>query len=113
VFPSLYEGWGLPIVEAFQTGLPVACSNVTSLPELVADAALVFDPRDLDAMAAAIRRLWIDDAFAAELIRLGHLRGACFSWYRTGLTLRALYRQVAGRPINEDDRRLVEAQPIV
>ena len=113
IFPSLYEGWGLPIVEAFQTGLPVACSNVTSLPELVGVAALVFDPRDTDAIAAAIRRLWVDDALAAELARLGRLRGACFSWHRTALTLRAHYRQVAGRQIDEADRALIEAQPLV
>lgn len=113
VFPSLYEGWGLPIVEAFQTGLPVACSNVTSLPKLVGNAALVFDPHDAEDIAGAIRHLWIDDAFAAELVRLGHLRGACFSWQRTALTLRAHYRQVAGRAIAKHDRALIGAQPLV
>jgi glycosyltransferase involved in cell wall biosynthesis len=113
VFPSLYEGWGLPIVEAFRAGVPVACSSATSLPELVGDAALVFDPYDVEAIASAIRRLWTDDALANRLAELGRRRVADFSWDRTARTLRALYRLVAGRQLNEQDRELIAAEPLV
>jgi glycosyltransferase involved in cell wall biosynthesis len=113
VFPSLYEGWGMPIVEAFRAGLPVACSNTTSLPELVGDAAVVFDPYDDEAIAMAIRRLWTDDALAARLAELGRRRVEHFSWHRTALTLRAHYRNVAGRSMDEQDRQLISAEPLV
>jgi glycosyltransferase involved in cell wall biosynthesis len=113
VFPSLYEGWGIPIVEAFRAGLPVACSNVTSLPELVGDAALVFDPYDEDAIATAIRRLWTDDVLADRLSEMGRRRVERFSWQRTALTLRAHYRRIAGCSMDEQDRALIAAGPIV
>jgi glycosyltransferase involved in cell wall biosynthesis len=108
VFPSLYEGWGLPIVEAFQAGLPVACSNVTSLPELVDDAALVFDPYDPGAMAASIRSVWTDDALAAELAERGREVIRRFDWHRTALTMRAHYRKVAGQGLKPEDLTLLE-----
>lgn len=113
VFPSLYEGWGLPIVEAFRAGLPVACSNVTSLPELVADAAILMDPLDVGSIAEAIRELWTDDARAATLAGRGRLRAQCFSWAHVALTLRAHYRRVAGRRLEEPDRRLLAAGSVV
>lgn len=103
VFPSLYEGWGLPIVEAFRSGLPVACSNVTSLPELVGDAALVFDPYDPADIAAAVRRVWTDDALATELARRGHEAVAAYDWRETALLVRAHYRHVAGLTLTAED----------
>jgi glycosyltransferase involved in cell wall biosynthesis len=113
VFPSLYEGWGLPIVEAFGAGLPVACSNATSLPALVGDAALVFDPYDDEAIATAIRRLWTDDELAGRLAERGRRRVERFSWQRTALTLRAHYRRIAESPMDEQDRELLSADPLV
>lgn len=113
VFPSLFEGWGMPILEAFRARLPVACSNATSLPELVGDAALVFDPHDERAIADAIRRLWTDDALAIRLAELGRQRVEHFSWERTVLTLRAHYRQIAEWPLGDDDRELLAAEPLV
>jgi glycosyltransferase involved in cell wall biosynthesis len=103
VFPSLYEGWGLPIVEAFSADLPVACSNVTSLPELVDDAALVFDPYDPADIAAAIRRLWTDDVLAAELARRGHAIADRYDWQRTAMIMRSHYRHVAGLEPSPED----------
>ncbi len=113
VFPSLFEGWGMPILEAFRAGLPVACSNATSLPDLVGDAALVFDPHDEKAIAGAIRRLWTDDALATRLADLGRQRVERFSWERTALILRAHYRQIANAPLDDDDRELLTAEPLV
>lgn len=113
VFPSLFEGWGMPILEALRAQLPVACSNATSLPDLVGDAALVFDPHDEEAIATAIRRLWTDDALAAKLAELGRQRVERFSWHRTALTLRAHYRRIAKCPMDEQDRELIKAEPLV
>ena len=107
VFPSMYEGWGLPILEAFAADLPVACSKVTSLPALVGDAALVFDPMDVAAIAAAIERLWLDEALRATLVERGRRRVGAFDWDRTARLLRAHYRRVAGRPLDAADRELL------
>lgn len=103
VFPSLYEGWGIPIVEAFAQGLPVACSNVTSLPELVGDAALVFNPDDPFDIAAAVRQLWMDDALSSELAHRGQSVVARYDWHQTALLMRAHYKRVAGRPLDDED----------
>jgi len=113
VFPSLFEGWGLPILEAFAEGVPVACSNVTSLPNLVGDAALVFEPTDPDAIAASIERLWVDDALARELVERGRARLGTFDWHRTALLMRAHYRRVAGRKLNRGEVALLAAPPAV
>jgi glycosyltransferase involved in cell wall biosynthesis len=113
VFPSLYEGWGLPILEAFAADLPVACSNVTSLPRLVGDAALVFDPTDVEAMAGAIGRLWSNTQLGRALAARGRARLGDFDWERTARLMRALYRQVAGRPLDTEDRALLAADPPV
>lgn len=107
VFPSLFEGWGLPIVEAFEAGIPVACSNATSLPDLVEDAALVFDPRDTGAIAEAIRRLWHDDGLRSELVAGGHRVARRLDWDRTARLLKGLYRRTGGRPLGSDEDELV------
>jgi glycosyltransferase involved in cell wall biosynthesis len=113
VFPSLYEGWGLPIIEAFELGLPVASSNATSLPELVGDAAVVFDPRDPAAIASAIERIWTDESLRAKLVELGRLRIRAFDWGQTARVMRAHYRKVAGLPLDSADLRLLAAPPVV
>jgi glycosyltransferase involved in cell wall biosynthesis len=96
VFPSLYEGFGLPPLEAMASGTPVITSNVSSLPEVVGDAALLIDPMDAGAVADGMARVLGDAALRAELIRRGHERVKAFSWERSVARTREVYAEVAG-----------------
>ncbi len=96
VFASLYEGFGLPVLEAMQRGVPVVTSDRSSLPEVAGDAALVVDPDDVGAIAAAIERVLGDEVLAARLRTAGVARAAAFSWERTAmLTERSYARALA------------------
>jgi glycosyltransferase involved in cell wall biosynthesis len=94
VFPSLYEGFGFPPLEAMASGTAVVTSNVSSLPEVVGDAALLIDPLDPAALAAAMSQVLGDDVLRADLVRRGHIRAQAFSWARAADDTRAVYRQV-------------------
>ena len=83
VFPSLFEGFGLPPLEAMACGTPVVCSNAASLPEVVGDAAELFDGKDLSALIGAMRRVLGNVAWAAELRQRGLARAKLFTWDRT------------------------------
>lgn len=91
LFPSLYEGFGLPVLEAMLLGTPVMTSNVSSLPEVVGDAALLIDPYDVEAMARTIRRLDRDDDLAQDLSARGRLRAELFSPERYRKRIADLY----------------------
>jgi alpha-1,3-rhamnosyl/mannosyltransferase len=83
VFPSLHEGFGLPPLEAMTCGTPVICSNTTSLPEVVGDAALTFDPLAVEAIASALCRVDESAELRADLSRRGRIQAARFSWSRS------------------------------
>lgn len=93
--PSLYEGFGLPALEALACGAPALVSDTSSLPEVVGDAALLLPPRDVAAWADAIEALWDDEGARAELARRGPPQAARFSWPRAARETLEVYRRVA------------------
>jgi len=107
VLPSLCEGAGQPLLEAFAHGAPVACSGTTSLAEYAGEAALLFDPEKPDAIAGALRRLVQEPELRERLRAAGHARAAVFSWTRAARTYRALYRELAGWPMTAEDHGLL------
>jgi glycosyltransferase involved in cell wall biosynthesis len=111
VVPTKFEAASGPVWEAFASGTPVACSNVTSLPDQAGDAALVFDPDDHRAIAGDILRLWTDEELRARLSKRGHTRVNRFSWDRTARLFRAEYRRIAGRTLAEEDLAALEEDP--
>jgi glycosyltransferase involved in cell wall biosynthesis len=112
VFPSRFEGWGLPICEAFSAGVPVASSTATSLPDLVGDAGLLFDPEDTEQIADSMLRLWTDPELRADLTERGRTRGEQFNFDQTARLFRAHYRRVGGQPLSEEDRILLASPPL-
>jgi len=100
VFPSLYEGFGLPTLEAMAAGAPVITSNVSSLPEVVGDAAILIDPLDAGAIAEAMRRVLADPSLSADLTRRGRERVKAFSWERSVARIREVYGELVRTPAN-------------
>ena len=98
VFPSLYEGFGLPPLEAMAAGTPVITSNVSSLPEVVGDAAVLIDPMDPEAIASAMARVLGDPQLSADLSRRGLERVKVFSWDRSVARIRQIYAEIARAP---------------
>jgi len=94
VFPSLYEGFGLDPLEAMSCGAPVVCSNRTSLPEVVGDAALTVDPEDLDALVEAMYRVLTDQQLATDMRARSLQRAAQFSWRKAAQETLSVYEEV-------------------
>ena len=94
VFPSLYEGFGLPVIEAMACGTAVACSNTSSLPEVGGDAALYFDPNNVEEMAQQIGRLLTDQSLRENLAQRGLAQARRFAWQKTAAQTLSLYRSI-------------------
>ncbi len=97
LLPSLYEGFGFPVLEAMACGAPVVCSNVSSLPEVAGGAALLVPPTDDEALAAAVRLLLTQPALRAQMVADGMANAARFSWPRCARETAALYLETAAR----------------
>jgi len=95
-YPSLDEGFGFPVLDAFQAGVPVVAARAGSSPEIAGDAALLVDPVDVDALAAGLVRAVTDDALRSALLGAAPARLAQLSWSATAAGLAALYRELAG-----------------
>ena len=102
VFPSLYEGFGLPPLEAMACGVPVVTSNVSSMPEVAGDAALLVDPRDVDGLAAAIVRVLRDEELRDRLRGAGVARARRFSWEATARQTLDAYAAVIEEPAPQE-----------
>ncbi len=96
LFPSLYEGFGLPVLEAMACGTPVVTSNVSALPEVAGDAAILVDPPDAHAIADAVNLIWTDGAEAARLREAGLARAAKFTWDACAEATLSVYRRALG-----------------
>jgi len=94
VYPSIYEGFGIPPLEAMSVGCPVICSNSSSLPEVVGDAAELFDPLDEEQLRRAMERVVTSEGLRKELIARGRQRCTAFSWERCTQETLAIYRKL-------------------
>lgn len=97
-YVSLYEGFGLPILEAMACGAPVVSSNISSMPEVAGDAALLVAPADVTAIAAALQKVLTDSALRETLIAKGFRQAARFTWMRAARQLHTVYKQVLTAP---------------
>ena len=95
-YPSIYEGFGFPLLEAMSASLPVVAARAGSIPEVAGDAALLVEPTDERGLAAALDRVLTDDALRAQLVARGHDRVSTFSWAATARALATCYRRRAG-----------------
>jgi len=109
VFPSFYEGFGLPVLEAMACGRAVACSNASALVEVVNAAAILFDPHSTGEMVRAMLDLLLDAELRARMERIGLQRAAHFSWHQTARKTLEVYYEVAGRGARAARERYVHA----
>jgi alpha-1,3-rhamnosyl/mannosyltransferase len=94
VYPSLYEGFGLPVMQAMAAGVPVITSNVSSLPEIAGGAAVLVDPKQTGEITAALERVLLNPSIAAELSTRGRTRSAAFRWDACAVRSIAFFRAV-------------------
>ena len=94
VYPSLYEGFGIPLLEAMSLGCPIVCSNTSSLPEVVGDAAELFNPYDESVMREAIERVVSNPEYTTSLIEKGRRRAKLFSWEKCAKETLNVYSKI-------------------
>jgi alpha-1,3-rhamnosyl/mannosyltransferase len=94
VMPSLYEGFGLPVVEAMAAGCPVITSNGGALPEVAGDAAEIVDPEDVDALSDAMERVLLEPSVARELREKGRVRARAFDWTTTARRVLEIFERI-------------------
>lgn len=94
-YPSLYEGIGLPVLEAMACGIPVVTSNISSMPEIAGEAALLIDPYNVDELTDALRHVLTDESLRADLVSRGFEQAAYFTWDRAAKQLRDIYQHMA------------------
>jgi glycosyltransferase involved in cell wall biosynthesis len=109
VIPTKFEAGSFPLWEALIMGIPVACSNVTSLPEQAGGSALLFDPEEPEEIAHQIYKLWTDNKLRSELIERGKQNVSRYTWERSARIFRAHYRRIAQRSLTDDDMELLNA----
>jgi glycosyltransferase involved in cell wall biosynthesis len=97
VFPSFYEGFGLPILEAMACGRAVACSNTSAMPEVADGAGLLFDPRQIEEIARALTDILLDSELRARMERLGLQRAAAFSWQKSAHATLDVYKEIVAK----------------
>lgn len=107
IFPTLFEGWGFPIFEAFNEGVPVACSEITCLPELAGDAVLYFDPTSIESIADAISLIASDLDLRCCLSKKGCIQARKYTWERSAKMHRALYRLISNGSASDEDHALL------
>jgi alpha-1,3-rhamnosyl/mannosyltransferase len=101
-YPSIYEGFGFPVLEAFAAGVPVLTSNVSSLVEVAGEAAVLVDPTDVDAIASALTELVADEDLRAVLSAAGVARASRFTWEATARATAAVLREAASVTASEE-----------
>lgn len=94
VFPSLYEGFGIPVLEAMASSVPVIASNVSSLPEVAGNAAILVNPKDIEGIAKNIIKILSDDDLKNELVRKGHIQAQKFTWEGSAEKLYNIYKEI-------------------
>ena len=94
IYPSFYEGFGFPPLEAMAYGLPVVCSNVSSLPEVAGDAALMINPFKPEEITSALKMILNDDGLRQTLIKKGFARASFFSWEKTAQEYLQVFREI-------------------
>lgn len=109
VFPSLFEGGGFPVLEAFVEGTPVAAARATSLPEYGGDAVCWFDPTSIQDIGRALMEMWSSAELRSALRQQGASRVKRFSWETLARTYRAIYRSLAQQTLSDEDHHLLEA----
>jgi glycosyltransferase involved in cell wall biosynthesis len=94
VYPSMYEGFGIPVIEAFTCGAPTLLSNRSSLPEIGGDAAVYFDPENIDSLQYVLRNVITQRDLKSEMVKMGFERAKLFSWERTAEMTIDTYKKV-------------------